>query len=155
MLTSEGPKVVEFNVRFGDPEAQVILPMIGEDLASLLMCAANGTLPSRRARFSSDVHVGVVLAAGGYPDHLETGKIISGVDAARAVPNALVFHAGTARENGDLVTAGGRVLTVVGRGAAYREAIDTAYDATSKISFEGMQYRHDIGHKALIATPQA
>ena len=155
MLNDAGPKVVEFNVRFGDPEAQVVLPMVDEDLASLLMCAANGTLPSRRARFSSDVHVGVVLAAGGYPEHVETGKIISGVDAARAVPNALVFHAGTARDNEDLVTAGGRVLTVVGRGAAYRDAIDTAYDAASKISFEGMQYRHDIGRKALIATPQA
>jgi len=154
MLTDEGPKVVEFNVRFGDPEAQVILPMLDEDLASLLMCAANGTLPLRRARFSSDVHVGVVLAAGGYPENVETGKIISGIDAARAVPNAVIFHAGTARENEDLVTAGGRVLTVVGRGATYREGIDTAYDAASKISFEGMQYRHDIGRKALIATPQ-
>jgi len=154
MLTDEGPKVVEFNVRFGDPEAQVILPMLDEDLASLLMSAANGTLPSRRARFSSDVHVGVVLAAGGYPENVETGKIISGIDAARAVPNAVIFHAGTARENEDLVTAGGRVLTVVGRGATYREGIDTAYDAASKISFEGMQYRHDIGRKALIATPQ-
>jgi phosphoribosylamine---glycine ligase len=151
MLTDDGPKVVEFNVRFGDPEAQVILPMLDEDLSSLLMCAANRALPSRRARFSGNVHVGVVLAAGGYPDHVETGKIISGIEAARAVPNAVVFHAGTARQNGDLVTAGGRVLTVVGRGATYREGIDTAYDAASKISFERMQYRHDIGRKALIA----
>jgi len=149
MLTDDGPKVVEFNVRFGDPEAQVILPMLDEDLSSLLMCAAKGTLPSRRARFSTSVHVGVVLAAGGYPEHVETGKIISGIDAARAVPNAVVFHAGTATRNGDLVTAGGRVLTVVGRGPTYREGIDTAYDAVSKISFEGMQYRHDIGRKAV------
>ena len=154
MLTDEGPKVVEFNVRFGDPEAQVILPMLDEDLASLLMCAANGTLPSRRARFSSDVHVGVVLAAGGYPENVETGKVISGIDAARSVPKAVIFHGGTARENEELVTAGGRVLTVVGRGATYQEGIDTAYDAASKISFEGMQYRHDIGRKALIASPQ-
>jgi len=151
MLTDDGPKVIEFNVRFGDPEAQVILPMLDEDLSSLLMCAANKALPSRRARFSTDVHVGVVLAAGGYPDHAETGKPISGIEAARAVPNAVVFHAGTARENGYLVTAGGRVLTVVGRGATYQEGIDTAYDAASKISFEGMQYRHDIGRKALLA----
>jgi len=156
MLTDDGPKVIEFNVRFGDPEAQVILPMLDEDLSSLLMSAANGTLPARRARFSRDVHVGVVLAAGGYPDHVETGKIISGIEAARAVPNALVFHAGTAARNGDLVTAGGRVLTVVGCGATYQEGIDRAYDAVSKISFEGMQYRHDIGRKAFIAaTPQA
>lgn len=152
MLTDGGPKVVEFNVRFGDPEAQVILPMLDEDLSSLLMCAATWTLPARRARFSTDVHVGVVLAAGGYPDQVETGKVISGIEAARAMPNAVVFHAGTVRENGCLVTAGGRVLTVVGRGATYQEAIDTAYDAASKVSFEGMQYRHDIGRKALLAT---
>jgi phosphoribosylamine---glycine ligase len=155
MLTDDGPKVVEFNVRFGDPEAQVILPMLDEDLSSLLMCAANGALPSRRARFSSHVHVGVVLAAGGYPDHVESGKVISGIEAASAVPDAVVFHAGTARENGYLVTAGGRVLTVVGRGATYQEGIDTAYDAASKVSFEGMQYRHDIGRKALLATHQS
>jgi phosphoribosylamine--glycine ligase len=152
MLTDGGPKVVEFNVRFGDPEAQVILPMLDEDLSSLLMCAATRTLPARRARFSTDVHVGVVLAAGGYPDQVETGKVISGIEAARAMPNAVVFHAGTVRENGCLVTAGGRVLTVVGRGATYQEAIATAYDAASKVSFEGMQYRHDIGRKALLAT---
>jgi phosphoribosylamine--glycine ligase len=152
MLTDDGPKVVEFNVRFGDPEAQVILPMLDEDLSALLMCAATGALPSRRARFSTDLHVGVVLAAGGYPNHVETGKVISGIDDARAVRNAVVFHASTARENGYLVTAGGRVLTVVGRGATYQEGIDTAYDAASKVSFEGMQYRHDIGRKALLAT---
>jgi phosphoribosylamine---glycine ligase len=157
MLTNDGPKVIEFNVRFGDPEAQVVLPMLDEDLSSLLMCAASGALPPRRARFSSNVHVGVVLAAGGYPEHVETGKIISGIEAARAVPNAVIFHAGTASRNGGFVTAGGRVLTVVGRGATYREGIDTAYDAASKINFEGMQYRHDIGRKALIAaaTPHA
>jgi phosphoribosylamine--glycine ligase len=149
MLTSDGPKVVEFNVRFGDPEAQVILPMLDEDLSSLLTCAAAGALPSRAARFNQAVHVGVVLAAGGYPDSVETGKIISGVDAATAVPNVVVFQAGTAKHNGDLVTAGGRVMTVVGRGSTYREAINTAYAATSKISFDGMQYRRDIGRKAL------
>jgi len=149
MLTADGPKVVEFNVRFGDPEAQVILPMLDEDLSSLLMRAATGTLQSRRARFSRDVHVGVVLAAGGYPERVETGKIISGVENARNINNAVVFHAGTARQDGHLVTAGGRVLTVVGRGATYQQAIDTAYDAASKVSFDGMQYRRDIGRKAL------
>jgi len=154
MLTVDGPKVVEFNVRFGDPEAQVILPMLDEDLSSLLMCAANGALQRRRARFSSDVHVGVVLAAGGYPDRVETGKLISGVDSARNVKNAVVFHASTARQDGHLVTAGGRVLTVVGRGATYQQAIDTAYDAVSKVSFDGMQYRRDIGRKAVAAVNQ-
>jgi phosphoribosylamine--glycine ligase len=154
MLTDDGPKVVEFNVRFGDPEAQVMLPMLDEDLASLLICAANRTLPSRPASFSRHPHVGVVLAAGGYPDRAETGKIISGVDAASAVPNGVVFHAGTATRSGQLVTAGGRVVTVVGRGATYQDAIETAYAAASKISFDGMQYRRDIGQKALAASHQ-
>ena len=151
MLTADGPKVIEFNVRFGDPEAQVILPMLDEDLSWLLGAAATGALPSRAARVSRDVRVGVVLAAGGYPEHAETGKIVNGLDAAAAVPNALVFHAGTARYDKHIVTAGGRVLTVVGRGATYRDAIDTAYTAASKISFEGMQFRRDIGLKALAA----
>ena len=149
MLTADGPKVIEFNVRFGDPEAQVILPMLDEDLSWLLGAAATGALPSRAVRVSRDVRVGVVLAAGGYPDSVETGKTIDGLEAAAAIPSALVFHAGTAREHGRIVTAGGRVLTVVGRGATYPEAIETAYAAAAKISFEGMQYRRDIGRKAL------
>ena len=152
MLTAEGPKVIEFNVRFGDPEAQVVLPMLDEDLSSLLMSAADGDLPSRPARFSTHAHVGVVLAAAGYPDSVETGKTITGLDEAAEVRDALVFHAGTAHRNGRLVTSGGRVLTVVGRGETYRNAIDTAYAAASRIDFDGMQYRHDIGLKALAET---
>jgi phosphoribosylamine---glycine ligase len=149
MLTTDGPKVIEFNVRFGDPEAQTILPMLDEDLSSLLMSAASGALPPRPARFTAQMHVGVVLAAGGYPDSVETGKIISGIDAAAEIPDAVIFHAGTARKNGHLVTAGGRVLTVVGRGATYRAAIDTAYAAAARINFDGMQFRTDIGQRAL------
>jgi phosphoribosylamine--glycine ligase len=149
MLTTDGPKVIEFNVRFGDPEAQTILPMLDEDLSSLLMLAASGALPPRPARFSTQMHVGVVLAAGGYPESAETGKIISGIEAAAEIPDAVIFHAGTARKNGHLVTAGGRVLTVVGRGATYRAAIDTAYAAAARINFDGMQFRTDIGQKAL------
>jgi phosphoribosylamine--glycine ligase len=149
MLTAVGPKVIEFNVRFGDPEAQVILPMLDEDLSSLLMCAATGALPARAARFSTQAHVGVVLAAGGYPDSVETGRSITGVDEAAALPNAMVFHAGTAMRDGTLVTSGGRVLTVVGRGPSYEEAINSAYNAASKIHFDGMQFRRDIGQKAL------
>jgi len=152
MLTAEGPKVIEFNVRFGDPEAQVVLPMLDEDLSSLLMSAADGDLPSRPARFSTHAHVGVVLAAAGYPDSVETGKTITGLDEAAEVRDALVFHAGTAHRNGRLVTSGGRVLTVVGRGETYRNAIDTAYAAASRIDFDGMQYRRDIGLKALAET---
>jgi len=151
MLTAEGPKVIEFNVRFGDPEAQVILPMLDEELSSILMSAANGELASRAVRLTGQVYVGVVLAAGGYPDAVQTGNVIAGVEHAAEVPDALVFHAGTARQNGNLVTSGGRVLTVVGRGDSYRAAIDTSYKAASKISFEGMQFRRDIGQKALNA----
>jgi phosphoribosylamine---glycine ligase len=149
MLTAEGPKVIESNVRFGDPEAQVVLPMLDEDLGWLLGEAATGALPSRPARFRREPHVGVVLAAGGYPDAPEAGKPIDGIDAASNVPGAIVFHAGTAKREGRLVTAGGRVLTVVGRSTTFRDAIDTAYSAASHIHFEGMQYRRDIGRKAL------
>jgi phosphoribosylamine--glycine ligase len=149
MLTADGPKVIEFNVRFGDPEAQVVLPMLDEDLAGLLGHAASGTLPSRPARFRHEPHVGVVLAAGGYPDSPESGKPIDGLDAANDVPGAIVFHAGTSRRDGRLETGGGRVLTVVGRSNTYRDAIDIAYAAASRIHFDGMQYRRDIGRKAL------
>jgi phosphoribosylamine--glycine ligase len=149
MLTAEGPKVIEFNVRFGDPEAQVVLPMLDEDLSWLLAQAATGALPSRPARFRAEPHVGIVLAAGGYPDSPESGKPIDGIDAAGDVPGSIVFHAGTSKRDGRLVTAGGRVLTVVGRSTTYRDAIDIAYAAASRIHFEGMQYRRDIGRKAL------
>jgi phosphoribosylamine---glycine ligase len=152
MLTADGPKVIEFNVRFGDPEAQVVLPMLDEDLSWLLGAAATGALPSRPARFRDEPHVGVVLAAGGYPDQPEGGKTISGLDAAAAVPGAMVFHAGTAKRDGRIVTSGGRVLTVVGRGPSHREAIDIAYRAAEHIQFEGMQFRRDIGRKALART---
>jgi phosphoribosylamine---glycine ligase len=149
MLTADGPKVIEFNVRFGDPEAQVVLPMLDEDLASLLGEAATGALPSRPARFRNEPHVGVVLAAGGYPDAPEAGRAIEGIDAASHVPGSIVFHAGTARRDGRIVTSGGRVLTVVGHSTTFRDAIETAYAAASRIHFDGMQYRRDIGRKAL------
>jgi phosphoribosylamine--glycine ligase len=149
MLTVDGPKVVEFNVRFGDPEAQVVLPMLDEDLSWLLGEAATGALPSRAARFRAEPHVGIVLAAGGYPDTPEMGKKVMGIDDAMRVPGALVFHAGTTKRDGDVLTAGGRVLTVVGRGASYTSAIEIAYEAASRIRFEGMQFRRDIGRKAV------
>jgi len=149
MLTADGPKVVEFNVRLGDPETQVVLPMLDEELSWLLGEAAMGALPSRSARFLSGANVGVVLAAGGYPEAVETGQPISGLDAAAAVPDALVFHAGTSKRERQIVTSGGRVLTVVGRGHSYSAAIETAYRAAACIRFEGMQYRRDIGRKAM------
>jgi phosphoribosylamine--glycine ligase len=149
MLTPSGPKVVEFNVRLGDPEAQVLLPRLDEDLSWLLGAAATGALPTRPAKFKREPHVGIVLASPGYPDTPETGAPISGLDAAAAVPGALLFHAATARQEKQLVTAGGRVLTVVGRGDSYQQAIDVAYQAAAHVRFEGVQMRRDIGRKAL------
>ena len=148
MLTSAGPKVVEFNVRFGDPEAQVVLPRLDEDLSWLLGSAATGVLPSRPARFRPEAVVGVVLAAAGYPESVQTGQVITGIDEASRVPGALVFHAATRRHDNQLVTAGGRVLTVVGRADGYREASEVAYRAAAHVRFEGMQCRTDIGQKA-------
>jgi phosphoribosylamine--glycine ligase len=151
MLTCDGPKVIEFNVRFGDPEAQVVIPMIDADLAPRLAAAADGALDPTPVPFRSDPHVGVVLAARGYPGPVTGGARIAGLEEAARVDGVLVFHAGTARERGEVVTAGGRVLTVVGRGPAYEAAIAAAYAGVSKISFDGMQYRRDIGRKAIPA----
>jgi phosphoribosylamine---glycine ligase len=149
MLTPAGPKVIEFNVRLGDPEAQVILPLLEGPLASVLAAAAAGelgdsTCPTRRERL-----VGVVLASRGYPEAVESGQPITGVDEAERIPNVTVCHAGTASKDGVLVAAGGRVLTVVGRGTGFRDAIASAYDGVSRIHFDGMQFRRDIGRKAL------
>jgi phosphoribosylamine--glycine ligase len=149
MLTCDGPKVIEFNVRFGDPEAQVVIPMIAQELAPSLAAAAEGALESTPVKFRSEPHVGVVLASRGYPASGPTALPISGLRSAGRVQDVLVFHAGTARSGDDVVTGGGRVLTVVGRGATYEDAIERAYAGISKISFDGMHYRHDIGRKAL------
>jgi phosphoribosylamine--glycine ligase len=149
MLTGTGPKVVEFNVRFGDPEAQVVLPMLEEHCLDLLVEAARGWLPPRACRLSTEPHVGVVLASGGYPGAFEKGKPISGLQAAARMPGVYVFHAGTALRDDTVVTDGGRVLTVVGHGPGFQAAIDRAYAAVRHIAFDGMHLRHDIGHKAL------
>lgn len=149
MMTEDGPRVVEFNVRFGDPEAQVIIPMIEGGLGSLLDASARGSLAGKRATFSSEPHVGVVLASAGYPGPVQSGKPIAGIEEAER-GGALVFHAGTAMRDGVLVTSGGRVLTVVGRGATYADSITRAYEGVAKISFEGMHYRKDIGRRAQI-----
>jgi phosphoribosylamine--glycine ligase len=148
MLTVDGPKVLEFNARLGDPEAQVVLPMLAEDLAPILRDAAAGTLTQSSCRFSSDALVGVVLASGGYPDRYETGKTIAGLDQAASEPDVIVFHAGTARQDERIVTSGGRVLTVVGRGPDHATAMSRAYGAAARITFDGMFYRKDIGQKA-------
>ncbi len=151
MLTAEGPKVVEFNVRLGDPEAQVVLPMITGELAPVLDAAARGSVDGSACEHSDDPHVGVVLASGGYPGRYETGAAIAGLEAASALDDVLVFHAGTAVRDGSVVTAGGRVLTVVGRGRDFPAAIARAYEAAACITFAGKQVRSDIGRKALAA----
>jgi phosphoribosylamine--glycine ligase len=151
MLTPGGPKVIEFNVRLGDPEAQVILPLIDEPLAPLLLAAAEGRLDRPSCRLGSDRVVGVVLASRGYPESSESGQPIAGIDQAEANPGVFVYHAGTAMRDGRLVTAGGRVLTVVGRGPNFADAISRAYAGLESITFDGMQYRRDIGRKALAA----
>jgi phosphoribosylamine--glycine ligase len=149
MLTSSGPQVIEFNVRFGDPEAQVVIPMIDGDLLPVLLAASAGDLAGLTCRFRPEPHVGVVLASRGYPDRSESGQPIEGLEQAAALEDVLVFHAGTAVQSGRIVTAGGRVLCVVGRGSDYQRAIDRAYAAVARVSFDGMQFRRDIGRKAL------
>ena len=149
MMTCSGPKVIEYNVRFGDPEAQAVMPLIDGDFAALLAAAADRRLQNESVRLRAGVSVGVVLAAPGYPAAVTTGAVVSGLDAASRRPGVVVFHAGTARRGRDVVTAAGRVLTVVATAPEYQSAIDRAYEAVSLISFEGMQFRRDIGAKAL------
>jgi phosphoribosylamine--glycine ligase len=153
MLTAGGPKVIEFNVRLGDPEAQVVLSRIAEPILPLLVAAAAGRLQQTTCRLAADHLVGVVMASRGYPDSSQSGCAIEGLAEAEQIPGVAVFHAGTAVRDGRLVTAGGRVLTVVGTGSDFEEAIRRAYAGVEKISFDGMQFRRDIGRKALQSTP--
>jgi len=148
MLTRTGPQVIEFNVRFGDPEAQVVLPLIDGDLVEMFAAAAAGDLRGHTVRAAPACAVGVVLASGGYPGAFETGKTIEGLDAAAALPDVTLFHAGTALRDGQLVTGGGRVLTVVARSTDYASAVSRAYEAVARIRFEGVHARTDIGRKA-------
>lgn len=151
MLTSDGPKVIEFNVRLGDPEAQVVLPLLEEPLAPLLKAAAAGALRQSVCRISPEKLVGVVLASRGYPGTPESGRPIAGLSDAERVPGVTVLHAGTARTSAGIVTAGGRVLTIVGRASTFAEAIERAYAGVRCIAFDGMQYRRDIGRRAVAA----
>ncbi|MDP9296896.1 MAG: phosphoribosylamine--glycine ligase, partial [Actinomycetota bacterium] len=146
MLTAGGPKVLEYNCRLGDPEAEVLLPRLDSDLGSLLLAAAEGRLSEARdaIRWSDEVCVTVVLVSGGYPGRYRTGVPIEGLADAESVPGVRVFHAGTEVRDGRVVTAGGRVLSVTGRGSTTAEARAHAYEASALISFEGMRYRKDI-----------
>ena len=124
--------------------------MIADDLSGLLMSAAAGELDTPSISLSRQPRVGVVLASGGYPETYATGEVIHGVDTAQALPGVNVFHSGTAKRGNEIVTAGGRVLTVVATGSDYRDAIDRVYEAVGRVTFDGMHYRKDIGAKALL-----
>jgi phosphoribosylamine--glycine ligase len=147
MMTADGPRVLEFNCRFGDPETQVILPRLKSDLLSLLEATIDGTLDRELVEWDERPAVTVVLASGGYPGKYEAGKPISGLEKAFP-PSVQIFHAGTRREGGNVVTAGGRVLAVTALGETLAAARAEAYNAVARIHFDGCQYRSDI---ALVA----
>jgi phosphoribosylamine--glycine ligase len=149
MIGSTGPRVVEFNCRFGDPECQVVLPRLADDLLPLLAAAARGEWLPAGLAWKPDAAVCVVLASGGYPGRYETGLPITGVEEAAALPGVEIFHAGTALRDGVLVTAGGRVLGVHATGPDLRAAVDTAYAAADRIRFAGKHHRRDIAWRAL------
>ncbi|MCC5913910.1 MAG: phosphoribosylamine--glycine ligase [Balneolaceae bacterium] len=147
MITENGPKVVEYNCRFGDPECQVILPSLENDLLDLIVAAVEQRLDEVKIQLDSAYRCCVVLASEGYPEKYEKGKEITGIESA--TEESLIFHAGTRTKNGKLLTNGGRVLNVVGSGNTLKEAIDNAYAGAEKVHFDGCYFRRDIGHKGL------
>jgi phosphoribosylamine---glycine ligase len=149
MLTPAGPKVVEYNVRFGDPETQVILPRLKSDLLEIFMDMADHRLASHHVEWSSEVTATIVLVAAGYPGKYETGKRIDGLKEAGLLAGVRVYHAGTREQDGVIYTSGGRVLNVTARGATLSQALDRAYVAAEMIRFDGKDYRRDIGQKGL------
>ncbi len=149
ILTEEGPRVLEYNARFGDPETQVILPRLHSDLLDVLVAVAEGRLSDVGLLWDDNAAVSVVLASGGYPGSYDIGKPIRGIEDAEAVQGVSVYHAGTAIVDGELVTAGGRVLNVTATAPTLAEAKELAYEAVWKISFDGMFYRTDIGARAV------
>ena len=152
MLTAEGPKLLEFNARFGDPETQVIMPRLESDALEAFYMVATGTLDALDLRWTDQVAVCVVLASDGYPGSYEKGKVILGIEEAEELDGVTVFHAGTAfNQDDELVTNGGRVLNVVALADTFEDARELAYEACDKINFEGKQYRHDIALRALEA----
>ena len=149
MLTPQGPKIVEFNVRFGDPETQVVLPRLESDLVDVMEAVAEGRADDIDLAWSDTWAVCVVLASEGYPGSYEKGKVILGIEEAEDLEGVTVFHAGTTRNaDGELITAGGRVLNVVALGDTFEEARERAYEACDLINFEGKQFRTDIGKRA-------
>lgn len=149
MITRQGPKVLEFNARFGDPETQALLPRLESDLVKILQACIDGTLAEQGVKWSKKAACCVVMASGGYPGHYEKGKEIFGLKEAAKLPNTVVFHAGTKLADGKVLTDGGRVLGVTALGNTIKGSIGNAYWAVKKISFEKAHYRNDIGQKAL------
>ena len=146
MLTEKGPKVVEYNTRFGDPETQVVLPRMESDIIEVMEACMNGTLDKIDLKFADNAAVCVVCASGGYPVAYEKGKIIHGLEKLEGQGDIQVYHAGTKfDENGNIVTSGGRVLGVTALGPDLKAARAKAYEAVKEISFDKMFYRHDIG----------
>jgi phosphoribosylamine---glycine ligase len=151
MLTPDGPRVLEYNCRFGDPETQAILPLLETDLIDVAEACATGQLNTLEVKWKSGAAACVVMASEGYPGQYPVGREIRGVEAS--FENAVVFHAGTKLSECQVVTSGGRVLGVTGWGENLRAAVDTAYEAVKSIKFEGMQYRRDIGWRAFNGLP--
>ena len=149
MLTPAGPKVLEFNARFGDPEKQVILPRLQNDLVDVMLACAEQRLDELELSWCDDWAVSVVLTSAGYPGSYEKGKVITGIEDAEALDGVTVYHAGTREQDGQILTNGGRVIDVTALGATFEEARNLAYDACEKIDFEGKTLRHDIGLRAL------
>jgi phosphoribosylamine--glycine ligase len=150
-MTGEGPRVLEFNCRFGDPETQTLLPRMKSDLLPLLTATIDGKLEQCAIEWDTRVAVTVVLASGGYPGKYETGQTISGLEQAAKLQDVQIFHAGTKRDGGEVRTAGGRVLAVTALGSTLATARERAYEAVSLIDFENCHYRRDIALNALAA----
>lgn len=148
MITQNGPKVVEFNARFGDPETQVVLPLLKSDLVEIMLACCEGKLAEKKIEWDDEnASACVIMSSKGYPNAYEKNKIITGIEDAEKL-GALVFHAGTKMSDGNLVTSGGRVLGVVGCAPSLRQAVNKAYEGVAKIHFDGAFYRHDIAHRA-------
>jgi phosphoribosylamine--glycine ligase len=151
MMTARGPMVLEFNTRFGDPETQPILMRLESDLLEAIEASIEGRVSDGNFRWSQDASVCVVMASGGYPGTFEVGKRIDGLEEANAIEGVKVFHAGTSKRDGICYTSGGRVLGVTARAENLKTAVDRAYEACGKISFDQAHYRKDIAHRALKA----
>ena len=154
MIGADGPKLIEFNVRFGDPEAEVILARLDDDIVEFLWGAATGRLPAREPNFAPDAALAVIVAARGYPGEVERGAEIRGLEDAESVPGVAVLHGGTRRVGAALVADGGRVLAITATGADVSQARDRAYAGADRLVFPGGFFRRDIGARAL-ARPSA